>query len=138
MSLEAYHDIVSWAESAYPSSQYESFSEWSKEIIADFNKSGHYLPEGIIAELQESWLREYGVLDKDSADLFYGDDELSTEAEEQQQDAVRKQIEDLPSKEEYQGDVSLRRHIREQKRYHGLSKKKSKGKRSRKRKSSSR
>lgn len=130
-----YHDIVSWAESAYPSANYDAFTEWTKDVIADFNQSGHYLPEQILAELQEHWLAEYGVLDKNSLEQ---DEEIADETEQDEQDAIEKQVSDLPSKQEHKQDVQLRRHIREQKRRTTLAKRKAKGRRSRKRRKSSR
>lgn len=129
----SYHDITSWSESAYPSSQYTNFNDWIRDIINDFNNSGHYLPEQILAELQEHWLREYGVLDLESIE---DDDEDATRAEEQQQEEFKEQVENLPSKEEFKGDVQLRRQIREAKRRTGIAKRRAKGKRARKRRSS--
>lgn len=133
----AYHDIISWAESAYPSSQYTTFTEWTKDIIADFNESGHFLPEQILGELQQHWIEEYGNLDKDTERIFGGDEELELEAEQEQQDDFKRQIEDLPSKQEFQGDLALRKQIRASKMRTQLAKRKAKGKRSRKRRKSS-
>lgn len=50
-----YEDLIDWIIDAYDPQQYETFTDWLADVIADFKKSRHHFSNSIKEDMKGVW-----------------------------------------------------------------------------------